>query len=222
MSYQLERTEEDAEVKKVVDEAQAYYDAQDKREWIEWAGKTLMPHLHAQIAMEKADETRAEQEQLEELRRQDEREQREQERAEKEAAKEVELDEREEEYIRQLGAKEIDEKEFRESINELDLERAMALSVAEGLATMQVTTQDEEVGESEREELAEEDLAAAEKAVESSTVGKGKRKAAPARAKVYATMDELVSSTTWRRLTALTHSYSVTNASHGRQNRNAS
>jgi hypothetical protein len=35
---------------------------------------------------------------------------------------------------------------------------------------------------------------AAEKGVESSTVGKGKRKVAPARAKVYAAMDELVSS----------------------------
>jgi hypothetical protein len=42
--------------------------------------------------------------------------------------------------------------------------------------------------------LAEEELVAVEKVVESSTVGKGKRKAAPARAKVYATMDELVSS----------------------------
>jgi hypothetical protein len=82
MSYQLERTEEDAEVKKAVDEAQAYYDAQEKREWVEWAGKTLMPHLHAQIAMERVDEMRAEQEQLEESRRQDEREQREREWAE--------------------------------------------------------------------------------------------------------------------------------------------
>jgi hypothetical protein len=35
MSYQLKRTEEDTEVKKAVDEAQAYYDAQDKREWVE-------------------------------------------------------------------------------------------------------------------------------------------------------------------------------------------
>jgi hypothetical protein len=34
---------------------------------------------------------------------------------------------------------------------------------------------------------------AAEKAVESSTIGQGKRKAAPTRAKVYATMDEPVS-----------------------------
>jgi hypothetical protein len=76
-----------------------------------------------------------------------------------------------------MNVKEIDEKRFRELIGELDLERRMALSVAEGLAT----TQDEEVGESEREESTEEELAAAEKVVESSTVGKGKRKAAPAR-----------------------------------------
>jgi hypothetical protein len=50
-------------------------------------------------------------------------------------------------------------------VNELDLERGMALSIAEGPATMQATTQDDEVGESEREE-------SAEKAVESSTVGR--------------------------------------------------
>jgi hypothetical protein len=73
------------------------------------------------------------------------------------------------------------------------MERAMAESVAEGPAT----TQDEEVGESEREESVEEEPAVAEKGVESSIVGKGKRKrkrkAAPARAKVYMAMDEPVS-----------------------------
>jgi hypothetical protein len=50
--YHLGCTEEDAEVKKVVDEVQGYYDVQEKREWVEWAGKTLMPRLHTQIAME--------------------------------------------------------------------------------------------------------------------------------------------------------------------------
>jgi hypothetical protein len=118
----LECTEEDAKVKKVVDKAQAYYDAQDKREWVEWAGKMLMLHLHAQIVMEKADEMRAEQEQLEDMRRQDEREQQEWERAEKEA----ELDEKEEEYIWQMNAKEIDERRFWELVNELDLESVRA------------------------------------------------------------------------------------------------
>jgi hypothetical protein len=48
-----------------------------------------------------------------------------------------------------VEAKEIDNERFRELVNELDLERAMAESVAEGPATMQATTQDEEVGESE-------------------------------------------------------------------------
>jgi hypothetical protein len=128
---------------------------------------------------------RAEQEELEEMRRQDEVEQREQERAEKEA----EWEEREAELIRQVEAKKIDDERFRELVNELDLERAMAESVAEGPAT----TQDGEVGESEREESAEEGPAAAEVVVESSTVGKGKRKAAPARAKVYAAVDGPVS-----------------------------
>jgi hypothetical protein len=74
-------------------------------------------------------------------------------------------------------------------IGALDLERALGESVAEGPAT----TQDEEVGESERDKSAEEAPEAVEKGVESSTVGKGKQKVAPARAKVYAEMDELVS-----------------------------
>jgi hypothetical protein len=46
---------------------QEYYDVQDKRGWVEWAGKVLMLHLHAQIVMEKADAVRAEQEEAEEL-----------------------------------------------------------------------------------------------------------------------------------------------------------
>jgi hypothetical protein len=97
------------------------------------------------------------------------------------------------ELIRQVEAKEIDDERFRKLVNELDLERAMAESVAEGLVTMQATTQDGEVGESEWEESAEEEPAAAERAVESSTVGKGKRKAAPTRAKVYMEVDGPVS-----------------------------
>jgi hypothetical protein len=75
MLYRLARTEDDAEVKKAVNEAQGVYDTQGKREWVEWAGETLMLRLHAQIVMEKVDVMRAEQEQLEEMRRQDEREQ---------------------------------------------------------------------------------------------------------------------------------------------------
>jgi hypothetical protein len=98
-----------------------------------------------------------------------------------------------------VEAKEIDDERFRELVNELDLERAMAESVAEGLATTQATTQDEEVGESEREESAEEEPAAVEIVAELSTVGKGKRKAAPARAKVYAAVDGPVSQLRCRR-----------------------
>jgi hypothetical protein len=67
MSYQLGWTEDDAEVKKVVDDVQEYYNAQEKREWVEWAGEILMPHLHVQIAMEKADVVRAEQEEAKEM-----------------------------------------------------------------------------------------------------------------------------------------------------------
>jgi hypothetical protein len=138
-------TEDDVDVKKAVSEAQTYYNAQEKREWVKWAGKILMPRLHVQMAMEQVDTMRAEQEELEEMRRQDEGEQQERERAEKEA----EWEEREAELIRQVDAKEIDDERFRELVNELDLERVMAESVAEGPATMQATTQDGEVGESE-------------------------------------------------------------------------
>jgi hypothetical protein len=65
------------------------------------------------------------------MRRQDERVQREQEWVEKEA----ELDEKEAEYIRQVNTKEIDEDQFWELVVELDMERAIGESVAEGLAT---------------------------------------------------------------------------------------
>jgi hypothetical protein len=205
MSYRLGCTEDDAEVKKAVDEAQRVYDKRGKRESIEWAGKTLMPRVHAQIEMEKVDAMRAEQDAMEEEQFQAERVQREEERA----AKEAELEKKEEEYIRQLEAKGINEEKFRELIGELDMERAMAESVAEGPATTQATTQDEDIGESEREESAEEEPAAAEKAVESSTVGKGKKKAAPARAKVYAEVNELVSSITCARVPALTYMLTV-------------
>jgi hypothetical protein len=189
MSYHLSCTEDNAEVKKAVDKAQGVYDVRGKREWVEWAGKTLMPRLHVQIEMERADMMRAEQDTIEEEQFQAEQAQQEEERA----AKEAELEKREEEYIKQLDAKQIDEERFRELIGELDLERATAESVVEGPATTQATTQDEDAGESEREESAEEKPVAAEKGVESSTIRKGKRKAAPARAKVYTEMDEPVS-----------------------------
>jgi hypothetical protein len=99
------------------------------------------------------------------------------------------LDDKEAEYTRQVNAKEIDEDQFRELVGELDLERAMGESVVEGPATMQ----DEEVGESERDKLAEEALEVVAVVVELSTVGKGKRKAVPTRAKVYREVDGLVS-----------------------------
>jgi hypothetical protein len=166
MSYHLARTEDNAKVKKAINEVQGVFDTHGKREWVEWVGKMLMPHLHMQIAMERvdemrveqdtmdeewiqADEMRVEQDAMDEERIQAERVQRE----EEWAAKEAELDEKEEEYIWQLNAKEIDENKFRELVAELDLERAMGESIAEGLATTQVMTQDEDVRECEREEL---------------------------------------------------------------------
>jgi hypothetical protein len=57
--------EDNAEVKKAIDEVQEFYDAQEKREWVKWAGKVLMPRLHVQIAMEKANTARAEQDVME-------------------------------------------------------------------------------------------------------------------------------------------------------------
>jgi hypothetical protein len=95
--------------------------------------------------------------------------------------KEAELDEKEVEYIRQVNAKEIDEVWFQELVGELDLERAMGESIVEGPAM----TQDEEVGESKWDELAEEELEAVTKVVITSLiVRKGKWKAALTRAKL--------------------------------------
>jgi hypothetical protein len=59
--------EDNTEASKAVEKAQEYYDVQDKREWVEWAGKILMLRLHAQIVMEKADVERAVQEEADEL-----------------------------------------------------------------------------------------------------------------------------------------------------------
>jgi hypothetical protein len=89
------------------------------------------------MAMEQADAMRAVQEDLDEMRRQDEREQW--------AEKEAEWEKREAEFIWQVDVKEINDERFRELVNEPDLERAMAESVAEGPAT----TQDEEARKSE-------------------------------------------------------------------------
>jgi hypothetical protein len=103
--------------------------------------------------------------------------------------KEMEMDEKEVEYIRHVNAKEIDEAQFRELVAELDMERAMGERVAEGPAT----TQDKKVKESEQDESVEEEHEAAEKVIELSTVSKGKRKAALARATVYSEVDGPVS-----------------------------
>jgi hypothetical protein len=73
MSYHLGHMEDDVDIKKAADEVQEYYNVQEKRERIKWAGKMLMPRLHAQMAMEKADAARAEQDMMDELRLQEER-----------------------------------------------------------------------------------------------------------------------------------------------------
>jgi hypothetical protein len=73
MSYWLGHTGDNNDVKEAIDEVQEYYDAQDRKDWVEWVGKTLMPCLHVQIAMEKRDAVRAEQEVMDELQLQGER-----------------------------------------------------------------------------------------------------------------------------------------------------
>jgi hypothetical protein len=77
--------------------------------------------------------------------------------------------------------------------------------------------QDEEVGESEQDELVEEEPELAAKVVELLTVGKGKRKVAPTRVKVYGEVDGPVSDML-KLLSICTNTYahSVTDASHGR------
>jgi hypothetical protein len=132
--------------------------------------------------------------------------------------KEAELDKKEAEYIRQVNTKEIDEAQFWELVSELDLERALGESVAEGPATTRAMTQDKEVGESEWDGLVEEEPEVATKVVELSTVSKGKRKVAPARAKVSGEVDGPVSHLS--KLTSIranTYSYSATNALRGRR-----
>jgi hypothetical protein len=94
------------------------------------------------------------------------------------------LDKKEAEYIRQVNAKEIDKARFWELVSELDLERAMGESIAEGLAM----TQDKEARESEQDESE-----SAAVAVELLTIGKGKQKVAPTRAKVFSEIDGPVS-----------------------------
>jgi hypothetical protein len=47
---------------------------QDRRDWVEWVGKVHMPHLHAQIVMEKVDPVRAEQDAMDERQLQGKRE----------------------------------------------------------------------------------------------------------------------------------------------------
>jgi hypothetical protein len=102
--------------------------------------------------------------------------------------------------------KEIDKDWFWELVGELDLERAMGGSIVEGPATIQATTQDGEIGESEQDK-------SAEKVVESLTIGKGKRKAAPTRAKVYGEVDGPVSTLLKLSLTFTnSNSYSATDA----------
>jgi hypothetical protein len=124
------------------------------------------------------------------------------------------LDKKEVEYIRQVNAKEIDEVRFQELVAELDMEQAMRESVAEGPAM----TQDEEVGESERDKSAEEEPEAAEKVVELLTVGKGKQKAVPARAKVYSEVDGPVSDSARVvvNMELIHHAHSATGALRGR------
>jgi hypothetical protein len=104
-----------------------------------------------------------------------------------------------------MNMKEINEDKFRELIGELDLEREIGESIAEGLAM----TQDEEIGKSEWEESAEEEPAMAEKVVESSTISKGKRKVAPTRAKVYVEVEGPVSSLPSQHQYVLTHLHTV-------------
>jgi hypothetical protein len=146
---------------------------------------------------------------------------RERERAEKEA----ELDEKEAEYIRQVNTMEIDEDQFRELVAELDIEGAMGESVAEGPATTQATTQDEEVGKSEWDEsVGEEEPETAAVVVESSTIGKGKQKVAPIRAKVFSEVDGPVSDSAEVivNMPLIHHAHSATGDSPGRQSHRVS
>jgi hypothetical protein len=79
----------------------------------------------------------------------------------------------------QVNAKEIDEPWFRKLVAELDLERVMGESMAEGPAMMQAMTQDEEVSKSKWDESVEEEepeAAEVPTVAEASTISKQKQK----------------------------------------------
>jgi hypothetical protein len=63
----------------VIDEARNYFNNQDKREWVEWAGTISMPKLHAEMEMEKAAARRAqvEAERLERVRKEEQKQEQE-------------------------------------------------------------------------------------------------------------------------------------------------
>jgi hypothetical protein len=52
----LGRTKDNDDIKKVVNEAQAAFNGQEKQEWVDWAGKTLMQRMHTQMELGKWDE----------------------------------------------------------------------------------------------------------------------------------------------------------------------
>jgi hypothetical protein len=132
-----------------IDEAHIIFDSFDKREWVGWAGKTLMPKLHGEIEVEKSAAATAEKRRANE-------EQREREKGEQQEK----FDRRAEELIRAFQEKKIDQEKLQSSVQVLNADiaifkgEAMAESVAMSPpATQEETTHDEaERGEVEVDE----------------------------------------------------------------------
>jgi hypothetical protein len=53
-AFSLGLAEDDQDIVAVIEEAWDYFNNQDKKEWVEWAGTILMPKLHAKMEMKKA------------------------------------------------------------------------------------------------------------------------------------------------------------------------
>jgi hypothetical protein len=117
-----------------INEARGTFNSFDKREWVGWAGKTLMPKLHGEIEAEKLAAAMVDKHRAEEERR--EREKTEQ---------QEKFDRRAEELIRAFQEKKIDQEKLQLSVWALNAEIAVfkGEAIAESIATSPPATQEE-------------------------------------------------------------------------------
>jgi hypothetical protein len=186
-AFSLGLAEDDQDIVAVIEEAWDYFNNQDKKEWVEWAGTILMPKLHAKMEMKKAVARRVqvEAEGLDQIRKEEQKW--EQERLDREA----EFDWRAEEIRQAFKSKKIDSKQLRKAAEALELERVTMESVAETPATTpyQTMTQD-----NKGEDKVEDDIPESTK-VKVITPSSSKRKGRGDGSTIYAKVSGLVRNT---------------------------